>query len=321
MGVKSLLGKLVKKVFPFTRVEMTYLRRYKNFGFANANCNHYEQYEACITRFYHTIEKGLSYENYRAGFGKDNVNSLLDAMESYIHHGFDCTAFFYETALSTLRQYIEKNKAYGISDSQLEKRVCSLPGNANEYGGIIEFTPYSESQVKSLPFADLIKNRHSIRHFSSTPVPLVSIKNALNLAQHTPSACNRQGWKTRIITDKNLIASVLKWQNGNRGFGKELDKLLLITSDTRYFNKDRESFQAFIDGGMYAANILNGLHYEHIGSIPLSASLTFEQEKNVRNLLNLHAAEVLILFIGIGSYPDKCRTTRSERRNANIKIL
>lgn len=321
MALKSFLKNVYKKIRPRARIENFYLKRQRKFSFVGIKCTCYEQYEACITRLYHTIEKGLSYEAYRAGFGEKNIQDLLSAMESYIDSGYDEKAFFYETALSTLKLYVEKNKAFGCENPVLEKRINRLKGCANDFGGTIDFEPLPEEKVKSLGFADFIRNRHSIRHFSTDSVSLDSVKNVIDLAQFTPSACNRQGWRTRVIAEKKLIADVLKWQNGNRGFGHELDKLLLVTADIRYFNRDRETFQPFIDGGMYAANILNALHYEHIGSIPLSASLTVEQEQHVRKLLKLEKAEVLILFIGIGSYPKMCRTTRSERRCAKIDVL
>lgn len=63
------------------------------------------------------------------------------------------------------------------------------------------------------------------------------------------------------------------------------------------------------------------LYYERIASVPLSASLTKEQEENVRKLLKLDPAEVLIMFIGIGNYPDECQTTRSERKPAEYTVI
>ena len=136
-----------------------------------------------------------------------------------------------------------------------------------------------------------------------------------------PSACNRQGWKTYIIQDKDMLEKVLKNQNGNRGFGQEFDKLLLVVGDLRCFIRDREVCQVYIDGGMYAMRVLDSLYYEKIASVPLSASLTKEQEENVRRLLKIDPAEVLIMFIGIGNYPDECQTTKSERKPADYTIV
>lgn len=298
-----------------------HLYRFEKYSFFGNKCTSEVQYEAVITRLYHTIEKGLAYTDFKSGFGKNNLDALLSSMENYISDGFSPNAFFYKTALSTLHSYQDKNKNYGYTNEELNARIAKLPGEPNELGGIIEFDLPSKEQIQTMGFADLIVSRHSMRHFSDIPVEMDALKNAIELAQHTPSACNRQGWRTIIIADKGLIKKVLKNQNGNEGFGHEFDKLLLITADNRYFNRDRELFQVYIDGGMYAQNILNSLYYEYIASVPLSAALTKEQENNVRRLLGIHEAEELILFIGIGNYPGEHQTTKSERRHPNISIM
>lgn len=136
-----------------------------------------------------------------------------------------------------------------------------------------------------------------------------------------PWMVGKKRWKTYIIQDKDMLEKVLKNQNGNRGFGQEFDKLLLVVGDLRCFNRDREVFQVYIDGGMYAMRVLDSLYYEKIASVPLSASLTKEQEENVRRLLKIDPAEVLIMFIGIGNYPDECQTTKSERKPADYTIV
>lgn len=298
-----------------------YFSRFSTHAFTDLKCRNAVQYEASITRLYHTIEKGLSYENYRAGFGKSNVEKLLTSMEQYAAK-FDTTAFFYETALSCLNAYIEKNKVHGHEDPALEQRIQALPGTANGLGGVVSVSKPDEKALASQDLEDLLRSRHSIRHFSQEPVDMEALKKAIALAQFTPSACNRQGWRTRIIADKNVLETVLKNQNGNAGFGQEFDKLLVITADLRCFQRGRELFQAFIDGGMYAENVLNGLYRACIGAVPLSAALTPEQEANVRRAISMHDAEVFILMVGIGNYPaGEFLTTRSERHPADIIVI
>lgn len=295
-----------------------YQKKFFKYTFQVGVCNSFEQYEASIIRLYHTIEKGMAYTNYRAGFGENNVNMLIDLMECYSKE-YDITAFCYETALSVLNAYIEKNAVFGHVDEKLNQRVAKLPGKPNDKGGIIQFKPFTYDQLQSLNYEQLVVNRHSIRKFSDKPVDIDTLKEAIALAQYTPSACNRQGWKARIVADKAAVKTVLSNQNGNKGFTEEIDKVIVVTSDLRCFNRDREIHQAFIDGGMYAMRILDSLAFKNIASIPLSASLTSEQEKNIRDLLDIHEAEEFILIIGVGNYPDLCQTTKSERKPVTIK--
>lgn len=290
------------------------------FSFVDGSCTDEKQFEASITRLYHTVEKGLSYLNYRPGFGKENVEALVRSLEQYSKQ-YSVDKFFYQTALSVLNEYVRKNAEYGVENKELSKRISALPGKKNEAGGAIKFVPLSSEELSKANYKELVETRHSIRHFSDKPVELERVENAVKLAQYTPSACNRQGWKTYIVNDKAVLREVLKNQNGNRGFGQEFDKLLVVVGDLRCFNRDREVFQVYIDGGMYAMRVLDSLYYERIASVPLSASLTKEQEENVRKLLKLDPAEVLIMFIGIGNYPDECQTTRSERKPAEYTVI
>ena len=320
----NFIKRLRNKIYPYYAIDKKnklYLTRFKRFSFYGTKCIDEKQYEAVITRLQHTIEKGLAYLDYRAGFGKNNISALLASMENYLADGYSRETFFFQTALSTLLMYISKNKEYGIENIELENHIKKLGETKSKNGGVIKFLPLSPEEIKTLGYKDFVKSRHSMRHFSKESVDVERVERAVQLAQYTPSACNRQGWKTIIISNKRVVKEVCANQNGNEGFGHEFDKMLLITADLRCFNRDRELYQAFIDGGMYAENILNALHYEHIASVPLSASFNEVQEMNMRKLLNLHEAEVLILLIGIGNYPEICQTARSERKQAEYIIV
>lgn len=322
-GKRMNLKKLIRGIVPGKPAKKTikeYYSRFMKNSFTDCECESCEQFQASIIRLYHTIEKGLTYENYRAGFGRGNIDKLITSLEQYNRKGFDCSAFFYETALSCLKAYFDKNREYGLEDTELEERVSRLPGNANDCGGTIEVS--APSDPAAMNYGQIIASRHSIRHFSGKPVDIERLKEALKLAEYTPSACNRQGWRTRIVSDSEKKKGILANQNGNKGFGQEIDKLLVVTADLRAQQQNREIFQAFIDGGMYAENILNSLYYKGIGSVPLSAALTPEQERTIRNILGMDEAEVFILFIGVGNYPaGTVLTTRSERRPIEIQML
>ena len=315
----SKIKNIVKRNTTRTVFEI-YFRNFEKYSFRDCHCQSFEQFRASIIRLYHTIEKGLSYENYRAGFGKNNIENLLVSLEQYANKGYDTSTFFYETALSCLYEYLRKNRVNGYEDRNLEERIRRLPGKANSCGGTITISV--PNQTGNMNYEELVLNRHSIRHFSQKPLDMDLLKSAINLAQFTPSACNRQGWRTIIITDKSKMEEILANQNGNSGFGQEFDKILVITADLRAQQKEREIFQAFIDGGMYAESVINALYYKGIGSVPLSASLTKEQERNIRKIIRISDAEVLILFVGIGNYPEEnFLAARSEREAARIEVI
>lgn len=322
MNIRQVIRKMLIKVTKKNSADAIhnrYIKRFNSNAFTEGQCTEYGQFEASITKLYHSVEKGLSYREYKAGFGKQNIEKLILSMRQYADK-YDVNVFFYQTALSVLWQYIEKNREYGLIDEELEKTVSSLPGEPNDKGGVISVSAPGKT-VRTVGYKDFVESRHSIRQFSDEPVNAELIQRAVELAQFTPSACNRQGWKCKVVSDKELIKKVLANQNGNRGFGEGIDKLLVILSDLHYFSKGREVYQAFIDGGMYAMNVLHALHYYGIGTIPLSASLTIDQDENVRKLLRMEDSEILIMFIGCGNYPEgEVQTTRSERRTTKVEV-
>ena len=46
-----------------------------------------------------------------------------------------------------------------------------------------------------------------------------------------PSACNRQYVRVHSVGDIEMKKAILSLQNGNRGFGENADKLLVVTAD------------------------------------------------------------------------------------------
>jgi nitroreductase len=49
-------------------------------------------------------------------------------------------------------------------------------------------------------FHDVVRDRHSVRKFFSTPVPDTLMRAVLEDAQHAPSNCNTQPWQIHIVS-------------------------------------------------------------------------------------------------------------------------
>lgn len=276
----------------------------------------YSQIEARLTKAYHSIEKGLSYSNIRLGFGKDVLRSVTDLMFQYRELGFPLENHVYKTALSNLHKYIELHKKNKYDVKKLEKIFDELKEGTSydNTGGVYYKTKEEILNATKMDFKNFSLNRHSIRDYSEEPVCDDLIKQSLKLASHTPSACNRQPWKVRVVETPELKKIVQKNQNGNRGFGDYIDKFLIVTSDVQYYDGSRERNQANIDGGMYAMNLIYALHYYEIATIPLSGSLTIKQENNLRKEFDILDSENFIMFIGIGNYTDHFKIAKSDRR-------
>ena len=57
-----------------------YGARFEKYAYVDCQCTDREQFRASITRLYHTIEKGLAYIDFRPGFGKENIEQLLQSL-------------------------------------------------------------------------------------------------------------------------------------------------------------------------------------------------------------------------------------------------
>ena len=160
---------------------------------------------------------------------------------------------------------------------------------------------------------NFIRSRHSVREYSSHTVDLEKIKKALRAAKTAPSACNRQGWKTIVVQDRQTISRILKYQNGSKGFRDKIPLLIAVVGDVQSFAYPREHSQMFIDGGLYAMTLMFALHSEGLATCPLSAALTLKQEKMARSLLGMQESEKLILYISVGNYLDEFNVPVSRR--------
>lgn len=72
------------------------------------------------------------------------------------------------------------------------------------------FHLYSEKEMveRSKSFLDLVKTRRSIRTFSSRPIPLEVIKNAVKAAGTSPSGANMQPWFFAIVKDLKIKKTI-----------------------------------------------------------------------------------------------------------------
>ena len=57
-------------------------------------------------------------------------------------------------------------------------------------------------------FANLVKNRRSVRVWQDKPVPEELLSQAIELATWTPNNGNQQNWRIYVVTNKNVINAI-----------------------------------------------------------------------------------------------------------------
>ncbi|MDM8154895.1 nitroreductase family protein [Bacteroides gallinaceum] len=282
--------------------------------------NDIEKMQYTLLRENHTIEKGLSLKNPRKGFGQQKALKLLKRLNKYFDVYGKTDKEFLIYPLGTIKHYIHYTKSTGVEIPIIEREYKILMEKSGfvdvkEQGGIIQVSKDEILKKCNSSFESLLNSRHSIRYFSKETVTKDIIEKALNLAQRTPSACNRQGWHTHVFQGEESVR-LIKWQGGSHGFEDEIRTSILVTANLKAFLY-YEIHQAYIDGGLYAMNLINALHSLGLGTIPLSCGFTHDKLKGLADF-DIPKNEVPIVIIGVGNLLENFNVAISKRKNINL---
>lgn len=273
-----------------------------------------------LLRENHVIEKGMSMLNPRQGFGKEKVIVLIERLFKYVALYGQQDSAFLAYPFSTIQTYIDYMKKNSEPIPEIEQRFQQLLQMAPEIqvevreAGIKHMTKQQLQAECDRNFKSLLYSRHSLRYFSDEEVSNELILKALELAQRTPSACNRQGWCTHVFKGEESVR-LMYWQEGCRGCEDGFKQSILVTANLKAF-LSHEIFQAYIDGGLYAMNLVNALHSLGLGTIPLSCGFGFDKLQYL-DQFNIPENEIPILIIAFGHVTDDFHYAASTRKDLN----
>lgn len=310
--------KVRKKYFELKKIYKYEAKRFIKWYSKHQIADDLQQLKARLILHAHRLEKGLSHIEFRNGFGKGPCYDLKQAMDHYNEKDFCKNEMEYNLALSVLKEYTKKHEQTGLPDFFLrffEVYLSEIENCKSTIGGIEIVTKSSKSNNKDLDYKALFNNRVSVREWDSSKVDFKKVREAIELSMKTPTVCNRQAQKIRVISNALLIEKVLKLQGGFSGY-KIPPILALITTDCRNFVHLGERSQMYIDGGIYSMSFLNGLEYVGLGACALNAMFNLEDDKNMRKLLNVPEYETFIMFIAIGNFLDETPYCKSVRKSA-----
>lgn len=322
----------IKTYYAFQSLKNEYfydLKRY--FEYSDYFYNDSEQ--KCIMRImhrYHPIEKGLTMPEMRYGFGKDNISSLIEDCLKYKNQYLPIafqnkTAGYqqYNHAIGVLLEYKNAHEDIGYElDVDFVKNLNLLIKGTDSYLSCKQIQTTKEKYFASStsPFIEFSKSRHSVRNFKGDIKPEIIFK-AIELAQNTPSACNRQPTRVHIIENEELKNKLLDLQGGNRGFGYLANKVLILTTELVGYRSVSERNYPFVDGGMYAMNLLFALHYYKIGACALNWCYTAEKDTYLWKILNIPETQTVIMMIACGGVPENFKVTLSKKSSAESVIV
>lgn len=318
---------LIKKIKNRLKLELNFFREAcrfwrltRKYNASSSTDNDIEKMQYTLLRENHTIEKGLSLRDTRKGFGQQKVIHLIERLSTYYKIYGTIDHHFLQYPLATIKYYIDYTQKNGVEIPSIESSFNDLLLKTNNKGIVGQAGIKTENKKNIIvncnnTFKSILSSRHSIRYFKKEIPSKTIIEEALTMAQLTPSACNRQGWKTHIyVGDKSV--ELLKWQDGCRGFEEEIHCSILVTANLKAF-LHYEVHQAYIDGGLYAMNLINALHSCGLGTIPLSTGFSYQKIKRLK-AFGIPENEVPIVIIGVGEMLDTFKVAISTRKSIDI---
>jgi len=304
------IGEVLNKIYD--------LRIHFKYSFKLKRNRKRKQLEHYIQKQFHVIEKGLALPKPRPGFGKEKIRDIIKKSELYIElYGHNKLL---NSVAATLHEYLlfnEKNKEDLTQEFYKNiKNFIQKIEIDTKTGGTKSVNKKDILKAIDIDFENFVKSRNSVRDYSKENVPKKLIVEAIEIAKYAPSVCNRQGWKVHLYENKEHIKGLLNLQNGNRGFTDSINKLIIITGDTTAFTK-YEGNQIFVDGGIFAMNLILALHSKGIGSIALNTDIPYVIEKKMKKTGEIPENERLIMYLGIGMLKDQYKVALSNRKNIN----
>lgn len=289
--------------------------RYYRYSGMTFDLDNKEKLRAVITINYHVIEKGLSFDSPRLGFGQPVLRRLVYFVDAYVLlHGCDDTIMF---SIMTIKKYTDYHRSldakYDYLEVFLSKYEKLIVDGDKNLGGVKEIEKDNILSSLGSGFRELAFSRHSIRNFDGGSIPNATIKEALLIARKTPSVCNRPTTKIYVYSSSSMKEKILSLQNGNRGFGDKASHVIVVASELACFNGAKERNQSFVDGGLMAMSIVYSLHSLGLGTCFLNWSVGARRDIRLRKIISIPASNNIITLIAVGVLPAKLNVAQSNK--------
>jgi hypothetical protein len=164
-----------------------------------------------IVKEYHIIEKGLTMPESRLGFGKVVLFKLIDNCLTFIsRYGKDHPKLNH--AVSVILEYEQSHADRGFvlhpdTRDKIEELKIKATGITPSIQKNITRNDYFAHVSDAFP--QFARSRSSVRNYADADVPIELISASVDIARSTPSVCNRQTWRTYVITRKEKIKAYL----------------------------------------------------------------------------------------------------------------
>lgn len=293
-------------------------KMYKKY-YVDSTPNNINKISFNMIRIVHSIEKGFSNKNPRP-FGINPTNLLIKYVKEYERITKERN-FSYNMTLTCLNNYCKFFEERKWNDQPQYIKVLNFIKN-RDYNivdaGTSEYSLNELNKGMKFDFYDFLKTRHSVRSFNEKKVTDKDIREVINMALLTPSACNRQMIKIYNITDKDKINYINDVAQGVGGFDLKNISYMVITFDinSEYFIGERN--QGWFNAGLFSMNLVNAMHNKGIGSCFIQFGNSTGEEDKIKKELNIPDNERIAIFIAYGYYDETTKIPMSTRKNIEM---
>lgn len=303
----------IKKIFPisiyielFLEYAKDYFRYTRRSGVLHFISNNQDKALGNIIADYHVVEKGLTMPETRLGFGKQKIEKLINHCNDYIKR-YDISHVQFKQAIAVLTEYIKFHEVKNFNlDADLKNKILFLQESVKvKASNQVKTTSQEYFKHINASFDLFAASRRSVRNYSELDVKDEEILSAVEIASKAPSSCNRQIYRVHVVKDQKKIIEILGIQGGNRGFGHLANRAIIVTADLAYCHGVYERNMAYVDGGIFAMNLLNGLHFNKILACPLNCYFSRRKDKKLRKLISIKPSEVFVVMMSCGKAKDE----------------
>ncbi|MBU1363490.1 MAG: nitroreductase family protein [Gammaproteobacteria bacterium] len=267
---------------------------------------------------YHKLEKGLCMPGPKRFFGYDPATSTLELLDAWRQRGYSTDNPIYQGAFEALHAYRERiEQTYPDNVELLTSKIdTELAKNQIRFPQLKTPVPFGAeiSEQAIGEFECLVQARRSVRSYQLRPVPNEIVIRAIQSAQLSPSACNRQPCRVHVYAERKRIDELLSLQNGNRGFGHTAPLLLVLTAEASCFFDASERYEPYIDGGLFGMSLLLSLQAQGISSCCLNWCVEPMQDIKAHECGDIPSSERIIMYIAAGYAELETTVPRSPRR-------
>lgn len=278
----------------------------------------------------HSVEKGLGLKNSEPGHSASVVRNLLNRLNLLANDRNRVNSYAFKETFRVLMAYFDFQEEFDTSKFEqyefLKKeydKLCAKLGNDyvekikyNLKAGSYELSKEELLQGTEFDFGHFISSRHSIRVYEKSPLRKEEIIKAVQIANASPSACNRQPNYVYFCSDKERVQNIDSLITGSSGFKGETPNYLIVTTDRACFSYV-EQFQWYINGGIYLSYLSLALHSLGIGHCIMQWKAFYSTENELKKICGISKSEAIIAVIGCGYYADNVKCIRAQRKTVD----